>query len=410
MTQVPSSEALKIATLKGSPSFSPARTPYQTTRLTSLQGTKNRFNQALDEELLDGWRSLVDSGPHAQPFYQPEWFKAFADSFAAGREVQLLTVRNGASLLGVLPLMRTNSFFGRIPARVLTGLSGIHSCRYDLITGGQVHGDLASAAWQVLIEDQSWDVLEAQDVPERGSFIGIVECARRSGYLVGSWPTRKSPILTIPSSARTGGDPFQNCPSRFRTLRKRLSSKLKTLHQRGTVSFSVEDSNLEEGLARFFALESSGWKGANGSAIASDVQTTAFYSSIAKSFKERGQLRIYSMCLDNRPISMQLGLLMDGVYYSPKVAYDEAFASYSPGHLLVQHIISDLAANNVRTFEFLGPRAFWKMVWAPECVEHRNWYIFRPNLRGHVLYSLTMRVAPRLRSLRHRVWGDPQEH
>lgn len=105
---------------------------------------------------------------------------------------------------------------------------------------------------------------------------------------------------------------------------------------------------------------------------------------------------------------MHLGLMMEGIYYSPKVAYDEDFSSFAPGHLLVQHIIGDLAANGGHTFEFLGPRAPWKQVWAQECVEHRNWYIFRSTIRGRCLHALTMRIAPKVRSLRHRMRGDPQ--
>lgn len=371
-----------------------------------LTGSMARFETALTEELVAGWRRLIETGRHAQPFYQPEWFAAFARSFAAGRDLQLLTVVDGPRLVAVLPLMRSGSIFGRVPARALSSLSGIHSCRFDLIAGADDIPKASAVVWQALVEDPSWDVIEVLDVPEGGSFGAIVECARRAGFLVGSWPTRKSPVLYLPSG---GDDPFQNCPSRFRTLRKRLKGKLDKLRQRGEVSFKVEASTYEEGLARFLLLESSGWKGANRSAIASNVQSTGFYSSVVEFLKGRGQLRLYSLCLDNKPIAMHLGLTMDGVYYSPKVAYDEQFSYFSPGHLIVQHIIEDLANTGVHTFEFLGPRTFWKMVWAPHSIEHSNWYIFRPNFMGRCLYSLTMRIAPRLRSLRYRMRGDPQE-
>jgi CelD/BcsL family acetyltransferase involved in cellulose biosynthesis len=105
---------------------------------------------------------------------------------------------------------------------------------------------------------------------------------------------------------------------------------------------------------------------------------------------------------------MQLGLYMDRVYYSPKVAYDEAFAKFSPGHLLVRHIVADLFKERAKSFEFLGPRAFWKAVWAADCVEHSNSYIFRPGVRGRCLHALTMRFAKGLRDLKYKIRGDPQ--
>jgi len=370
-----------------------------------LNGVTVPFDVAMTSDVVAKWHSLVSSGQHAQPFYQPEWFLAFSRSFAVDRPKLLTIVTDGDRLLGVLPLMRRGIFFGRIPARALSSLSGIHSCRFDFITEPSARSEVAAAAWRRLAEDESWDVIEAFDVPQHGSFEDIVACARDDGFLAGSWPTRRSPVLRIPPK---GVDPFSNCPKRSRQFRNRLAKKLQKLGERGKVSFKVDDSSYEEGLARFLLLESSGWKGANRSAIASNVQSTGFYSSVVELLQGRRQLKLYSLCLDQKPISMHLGLMHEGIYYCPKVAYDEAFGYFAPGHLLVQHIIGDLAANGGHTFDFLGSRSLWKAVWASEVTEHRNWYIFRPNLRGKVLYSLTMRLAPRIRSLRHRMRGDPQ--
>ncbi len=363
------------------------------------------LHETLSEDLVSDWRGLVANGHHAQPFYQPEWFLAFARSFGAGFDTYTVTVNEGSRLIAILPLMRKGSFFGGVPARALSSLSGIHSCRFDFITEEEECQEVAAVAWRIIASDPNWDVVEVLDVPEHGSFERLARGARKEGFLVGSWPTRKSPVLRIPTG---GGDPYQNCPTSFRTFRKRLSKKLDKLKQKGEVSFRVETAAYEDALARFLLLESSGWKGKNRSAIASNAQSTGFYSSVVESLHQRGQLRLYSLCLDGKPIAMHLGLMMAGVYYSPKVAYDEEFSYFAPGHLLVQHIIRDLAGNGGHTFEFLGPRAVWKQVWAPECVEHRNWYIFRSSLRGRCLYALTMQIAPRLRSLRHRMRGDPQ--
>jgi len=372
----------------------------------AVKGSIRSFEEALTDGTVSGWRELVQNSRHGQPFYQPEWFAAFARSFAAGYRAELLTVADSERVVGVLPLMRKRSFFGGIPARTISSLSGIHSCRFDFITGSDERLEVAEVAWQTLAHDESWDVLEVLDVPEDGRFGAIVACAKEAGFFVGSWPTRKSPVLRIPH--KSGADPFQNCPAGFKTFRKRLRGKLEKLKKQGAVSFQVETAAHEEGLARFCLLESSGWKGANRSAIVSNKRSAEFYSSVVEFLRGQNRLRLYSLCVDSKPISMQLGLLMSGTYYSPKVAYNENFSYFAPGHLLVQYIIEDLAKNGAHTFEFLGPRAVWKVVWAPDVIEHSNWYIFRPNWRGRCMYSLTMQLGPRLRALRHRVHGDPQ--
>jgi CelD/BcsL family acetyltransferase involved in cellulose biosynthesis len=129
---------------------------------------------------------------------------------------------------------------------------------------------------------------------------------------------------------------------------------------------------------------------------------------VVKALAERGFLRIYELRLGSKTLAAQLGLAMNGVYYTPKVAYDESFARYSPGQLLNNYVIADLQSDNFRVYDFLGPMADWKAVWASGVREHRNRYIFRPGARGRVLHALTMYAATSLRSLYRRWYGDPQ--
>jgi CelD/BcsL family acetyltransferase involved in cellulose biosynthesis len=162
-------------------------------------------------------------------------------------------------------------------------------------------------------------------------------------------------------------------------------------------------------LERFVALESSGWKKAQGGAIALHRSTERFYADVAEYLHHSRALRFYSMRVGDKTIAMQMGYAMNGVYYSPKVAYDERYAAFSPGHLLTRFIIEDLSRNGIHTFDFLGPRALWKCVWAPHVREHSNCYVFRPSFKGRLLHSLTMRGAAYVRRIRHRLRGDPQD-
>ena len=111
----------------------------------------------------------------------------------------------------------------------------------------------------------------------------------------------------------------------------------------------------------------------------------------------------------DRVIAMQLGVVSNKIFYVPKSAYNEDFAAFSPGHLINDFAIRDLGQNGFLRYDFLGPRAMWKMVWATGVREHSNCYIFRPTIKGRLLYELTMRAGVMARKLRHKVWGDPQE-
>lgn len=356
--------------------------------------------------LSDEWRTLACTNEaSAEPFFQPEWFVAFARSFESERPIHLVTGRRNERLAGIAPFVSCSSFFANIPARTLRSLSGIHSCRFDLIHGGKELSQLADTMWSSLREQSGWDVIEVLDVPDDGAFMHLLAHARRDGFLTGTWSTRKSPYLVLPAR---DADPFQNCPERFKSFRSRLKSKVRKLHQEGAVSFETHTTDYNNALTQFFALESSGWKGVKGSSIASNLSLVRFYSSIVEECAHREHLRMYSLTVDSKPIAMHLGLLMNGCYYAPKVAYDERFAKFSPGQLLVRHVITDLTRAGVKKYDFLGPRALWKSVWTEHVREHHNCYIFRPTIRGRCLYTLAMRGGSLVRRLRHRIKGDPQ--
>lgn len=371
----------------------------------NLQGYLEPFDRQKLITLSEGWQALTSEGAFAEPFYQPEWFAAFAESFARHQPALLLTVWNDVKLRGVMPLLRKSSFFGGIPARTYRSLSGIHSCRYDLIHDQTDSHHIINLIWRTLHRDESWDVIEAEDVPAGGAFRRLMDEAKAAGFYVGLWPTRKTPILSIPTQ---GGDPLENCPRDYKSIRSRLKSKLKRLQQQGDVVFEVHTSECDEPFKRFLLLESSGWKGRTKSAIAASLVTTRFYTSMVEALQKRGMLRIYSLRVGAKTIAMQLGLATNGVYYAPKVAYDETFASYSPGQLLNSHVIADLCNNRFSKYDFLGPRAAWKVVWTSEVREHSNCYIFRPTLRGRMLYALAMHGATSLRRIYRKLYGDPQ--
>lgn len=354
--------------------------------------------------LAPQWRRLTPGDAFDEPFFQPEWFASFARAFSAESRMWLVTVRSDSTLRGVLPLMKSESFFCGIAAPAFRSLSGKHSCRFDLVHATGERENVARAAWESLRDNGDWEVIEALDVPAGGAFEQVMLDAENEGYLTGRWPTRLNPCLSILSRQ----DPFGGCTPRYAGYRKRLRSYQEKLEKDGPVSLEVFTRAENEVLRRFFALESSGWKGRRGSAIFGDPALVNFYTRVAVEAADQDSLRIYSLSQRNHLIAMEFGLLRHGRYYSPKAAYNEDFRKYSPGHLLVSMIIKDLAANGVTLYDFLGPMAQYKRVWAPEVREHSNLYIFRPSVKGRMLHALTMKAASFARRVKHRMQGNPQ--
>lgn len=357
----------------------------------------------LSNASLEGWRTLTDQGPYGEPFFQPEWFLAYARAFLKQEHSQLLIAHSGDRLAGVLPIVHKNYFFGKIPARTISGLSGIHSCRFDLIHDSTLGPSIASCMWRSIKANPEWTVIELLDVPENGGCHRILQEALGDGFLGYMWSTRKMPFMKIQPQ-----EPFSNCPTASRTFRHRLASKSRKLGAPHPLTLKIH-SDLDQGaLENFFSLERQGWKGRNQSAIESSEQTLQFYRSIAQEAAHRGYLRIYSLEQNGAPIAMHLGLQLQNRYYAPKVAYDEHLGKYSPGQLLVERVIKDLSSRGVTTYDFLGPSAPWKRIWTLSVRPHHNIYIFRPTVTGRLLHAVIARGASRLRRAKHAYFGDPE--
>ena len=358
---------------------------------------------SLPDATIEGWRDLTDHGPYGEPFFQPEWFTAYARAFLKTEHSQLLLTYSGERLTGVLPLVRRNHFFGKIPARTLSGLSGIHSCRFDLIHDRTQSPIIASSMWKSIKANPDWVVLELLDVPENGGCHRILQEALVDGFLGCTWSTRRMPFMKIQPQ-----DPFSNCPTASRTFRHRLASKNRKLADPHPVTLRAHSDLNQGALENFLSLERQGWKGLNKSAVESSEQTLLFYRTIAQEAAHRGYLKIYSLEQNGTPIAMHLGLQMQDCYYAPKVAYDEKLARYSPGQLLVERVIKDLSSQSVTTYDFLGPSAPWKRIWTLSARPHHNIYIFRPTVTGRFLHAAIAHGASQMRRVKYAYFGDPQ--
>lgn len=116
----------------------------------------------------------------------------------------------------------------------------------------------------------------------------------------------------------------------FRRLFRRLEDKGRIEH---VVARSPED--VRRGAETFLALEASGWKGRERTAMAVDRFRAAFAREAIDRLAELDMVRIHQLTLDGEAIAALVVFVESGVAYTWKTAYDEAYSAYSPGTLLM---------------------------------------------------------------------------
>ena len=119
---------------------------------------------------------------------------------------------------------------------------------------------------------------------------------------------------------------------------KKLRQHRRRLVERGALTATVHSKPdaVASALDQFLALEASGWKGRQRTALACDESDAVFFRRSFATLAESGAASIHALYIDQRPISMQLVVRQGDTGFTWKTAYDEEYQDFSPGMLLLE--------------------------------------------------------------------------
>tara|TARA_R110002020_G_scaffold198830_9_gene400168 strand:- start:50076 stop:51350 length:1275 start_codon:yes stop_codon:yes gene_type:complete len=122
--------------------------------------------------------------------------------------------------------------------------------------------------------------------------------------------------------------------------RHEMRRQWRRLSEHGELTYTVarQPEEVRFHLEEFLTLEDSGWKGRRKSAMVADRYRAAFAREAINSLAETDSVRIHSLALDGEPIASMIVFVASGEAWTWKTAYDETYARYSPGKLLVDRL------------------------------------------------------------------------
>ncbi len=118
---------------------------------------------------------------------------------------------------------------------------------------------------------------------------------------------------------------------------REMRRQWRLLEQQGEVSYNLarQPKDVHLRMEEFLALEAGGWKGKKRSALVLDRHHAAFAREAVSNLAAVDAVRIHTIDLDGAAIASMIVLLMGGEAYTWKTAYNEDFARFSPGKLLM---------------------------------------------------------------------------
>jgi CelD/BcsL family acetyltransferase involved in cellulose biosynthesis len=312
------------------------------------------------------WEALADA-TGAGPFVRPGWLEAWSRAFGGGRTIQVLTAERDGRLAGVLPVL---------PRRgALTSPTNWHTPAFGAIAEDEdVAGELAAAALA-----RAGPRLDASFLGSDDSFTAaLLDASRRSGRRVIARPVQRSPYL------RLEGDFDSYAATRPSKLRREIGRRRRRLAEHGVVEVSFTDGR--EGLARLLdeglAVEGSGWKTEQGTAIAQDPTTERFYREVAQWASERGWLDLGFVRVGGRAVAFSYMLVVHRVVHVVKVGFDPAYARYAVGTLLTSEAIERAFRRGMEVYDFLGAEDRYKLDWTDDVRERVRVQAFDRSARG----------------------------
>jgi hypothetical protein len=364
--------------------------------LTSVVRGRDQFLKLKAE-----WDSALTAGPDPSPALEHDYLRLWLETFAASQTPIAVTARRENKLAAALGFYVSPGVVDGVPLRLAQSWCNSHSMRGGLLLGPGGVAALPALGHRAC--EEGWDALCLRDVPREGGLVDALgDVFRAEGCTVALESPMDSPYVPLPAE---WGELEKRLDARFR---QNLRRRRRRLEEHGTVRFEVIETleGLDTALEDAFAIEASGWKGAEGSAIRSRPELVSFYSSWARRLAQAKRLRLCFLALGERRIAFHFGFVHGRRYYLPKCGFDESHQECSPGQLLMAEVLRRCMEEQLESFEFLGFNMPWKRDWTPLVRPHATLWVFQRTRAGRFAGFLRARVRPGIagfwRALRER--------
>jgi CelD/BcsL family acetyltransferase involved in cellulose biosynthesis len=329
------------------------------------------------ERVADEWDELVRRLARPTPFLLSAWLLAWWRHYGQSSELRLHVARRDGRLVAALPLQMRE----RLGVRIAEFVGGTHAQLADVLLAP---GESAETGRALLAAAAvGADLLDLAGLPE------TTPLAPRLRMV----PRIEAPVVDL----ATGWDAVYGA---------RLSSKRRSQHRKrlrgleaaGRMELRVarEPDELERALEDALRLHELRWRGRRDRSAYGLPRAAEFHRDLLGVLARAGAARIATLSLDGRAIAYRYGIRVGDSLVGNGIGFDPAYASFSPGWVLLLAALEDAAAEGIRRVELLGGDETYKLQVADPAPLYRGLAAHSP--AGRVLFAAALgSVAARRR-------------
>jgi CelD/BcsL family acetyltransferase involved in cellulose biosynthesis len=312
------------------------------------------------DELGPAWEAIAARS--GSPMQRHSWASAFVGAFGVEYELKVLVAGDGSDVAAIAPLVTPREGLARLE---LMGVKELSEPADFIYRDTDALERLARA-----VAELSIPMLLRRVVAESPTVEALRRAYRRR-TIFNSRSVAPYPWIALDDAWREPEEKFSaDRRSDLRRSRRR-AEKL------GEVTFEMISPRREElgpPLEEVFRVEAAGWKGREGTALATDERRRLFFTRYAEAAADAGTLRLAFLRIAGRTAAVQLAAECGGRFWLLKVGYDEEFRRSSPGTLLMLETIRYAATRELESYELLGQVEPWTRFWTEqerECIALR---------------------------------------
>ena len=310
------------------------------------------------------WSALWQQATDTTPFQSPAWLIAYLRFFQP-ESFKCVVFRRGNRVVAVLPLV----------VRSLDGLSR-HTAAEAAQPGLRLLGEGVS------------DYLDMLCLEEERSSVGELFQPWLSDQLLHRESAefqqlRENSVLRsmpIPPSLHEEILPGMPCPVvRLRepgtgaelplpeSTKRNVQTSLRAIQKIGPLSLKIADRlSLDSTISVLFSLHAKRWRRRGLPGVFETPEKQAFYREAFRALLRASALDLFTLFLRDVPIACLAAFRKHPVLYYYIGAFDPDYAKFSPGNLIILHVVEFARTAGCQTFDFLRGREPYKYKWGAE--------------------------------------------
>ncbi|MEM9330503.1 MAG: GNAT family N-acetyltransferase [Pseudomonadota bacterium] len=151
-------------------------------------------------------------------------------------------------------------------------------------------------------------------------------------------------LLRFAASNRAGVDGLNAMQCAVTQITGKRKQRLRRAQERlqsfGKLTFENVSRHrmILQSLEEHLSLEDTGWKSRKGTSILKNNATAIMVRSLVSNLSTDGKCEIHALRLNDTMIASMILIHTQGHYFPWKIAYDESYAKYSAGNVLLAHV------------------------------------------------------------------------